>query len=60
MGEQRLSAGRIADALRETNCLMEKGGYVRLLDVGGKIKYQEVLDEKTKKMVPTLKFSNQD
>jgi len=60
MGEQRLSAGRIADALREANCLMEKGGYVRLLDVGGKIKYQEILDEKTKKMVPTLKFSNQD
>ena len=60
MGGNRLSAGRIADALREANCLVEKGGYVRLLDVGGKIKYQEILDDKTKKMVPTLKFSNQD
>lgn len=60
MGEGRLSAERIADALREANCLMERGGYVRLLDVGGKIRYEEILDKKTQKMVPTLKFSNQD
>lgn len=60
MGEKSLSAERIAEALREANCLVERGGYVRLLDVGGKIKYQEVYDEKTKKMVPALKFSNQD
>lgn len=60
MGENRLSAQRLADALREANCLIEKGGYVRLLDVGGKIKYQEILDKKSGKMVPTLKFSNED
>ena len=60
MGDKRLSAERIADALREANCLIEKGGYVRLLDVGGKIKYQEIPDKKTGKMVPTLKFSNED
>ena len=60
MGDKRLSAERIADALREANCLIEKGGYVRLLDVGGKIRYQEVPDKKTGKMMPTLKFSNED
>ena len=60
MGDKRLSAERIADALREANCLIEKGGYVRLLDVGGKIKYQEIPDKKTGEMVPTLKFSNED
>jgi len=60
MGEERLSAERIADALREANCLKERGGYVRLLDVGGRIKYEKILDKKTQKMVPTLKFSNQD
>jgi transposase len=60
MGKNQLSAERIADTLREANCLLERGGYVRLLDVGGKIKYQEIEDKKTKKMVPTLAFSNQD
>lgn len=60
MGEKRLSAKRIADALREANCLLERGGYVRLLDVGGKIKYQEIYDERKKKLVPTLQFSSQD
>lgn len=60
MGEKRLSAERIAEALREANCLIERGGYVRLLDVGGKIKYQERLDKKTGKMVPTLAFSQED
>ena len=60
MGEERLSAERIADALREANCLTERGGYVRLLDVGGRIMYQERYDKKKQKMVPTLKFSNED
>ena len=60
MGEGRLSAERIADALREANCLTERGGYVRLLDVGGCIMYQERYDKKKQKMVPTLKFSNED
>lgn len=60
MGEGRLSAGRIADALREANCLLERGGYVRLLDVGGRIKYQERYDKKKQEMVPTLKFSSED
>ena len=60
MGEARLSAERIADALREANCLTERGGYVRLLDVGGRIMYQERYDKKRQKMVPTLKFSRED
>ncbi len=40
MGAKRLSVERIAEALREANCLLERGGYVRLLDVGGKIRYK--------------------
>lgn len=60
MGEKRLSAERIAEALREANCLTERGGYVRLLDVGGRIKYQERADKKTGKKVPTLSFSRED
>lgn len=60
MGEERLSAERIAACLREANCLIERGGYVRLLDVGGKIKYQEIFDQKKGKQVPSLKFSTQD
>lgn len=60
MGEGRLSAGRIAEALREANCLLERGGYVRLLDVGGKIQYQKILERKSGKLVPSLKFSDQD
>lgn len=60
MGETRLSAERIADALREANCLLERGGYVRLLDVGGRIQYQERYDKKKQKKVPTLKFSSED
>lgn len=60
MGEKRLSAERIAETLREANCLLERGGYVRLLDVGGRIQYQEIQDRKSGKMVPGLKFSNED
>lgn len=60
MKEERLSANRLAQALREANCLMERGGYVRLLDVGGKIKYREIQDVNTGKMVPSLKFSCED
>lgn len=60
MGEGRLSAERIADALRGANCLLERGGYVRLLDVGGRIKYQERYDKKKQKKVPALKFSSED
>lgn len=60
MGEERLSAERIAEALREANCLVERGGYVRLLDVGGRIHYQEIWSQKKGKMVPGLKFSNED
>lgn len=47
MGPDRLSVERIAQALREANCLLERGGYVRLLDVGGKIRYEERLDRKS-------------
>lgn len=60
MGEERLSAERIAEALRKANCLVERGGYVRLLDVGGRIHYQEIWNQKKGKMVPSLKFSNED
>lgn len=60
MGENRLPAERIAECLREANCLTERGGYVRLLDVGGKIKYQEIEDKKTGELVPSLKFSTED
>lgn len=60
MGEKRLSAERIADCLRSANCLIEQGGYVRLLDVGGRIGYQEIPDKKTGKLVPSLKFSPED
>lgn len=52
MGAERLSAGRIAEALRKAECLLEKGGYIRLLDVGGEIGYQEILDRKSGKLVP--------
>ena len=60
MGEKRLSAERIADCLRAANCLIEQRGYVRLLDVGGKIGYQEIPDKKTGKLVPSLKSSPED
>lgn len=60
MGEERLSAERIAEALRRAECLMERGGYIRLLDVGGKIGYQEIRDKKSGKLVPSLKFSSED
>ena len=60
MGAERLSAERIAEALRRAECLMEKGGYIRLLDVGGKIRYQEIPDGKNGGMVPSLKFSSED
>ena len=60
MGEKRLSAERIATCLRKANCLIERGGYVRLLDVGGRIRYQEIWDKKKGKLVPSLKFSAED
>ena len=60
MGQDRLSVERIAEALKGANCLLERGGYVRLLDVGGKIRYEERLDRKSGKMVPGLKFSKED
>ena len=39
---------------------LERGGYVRLPDVGGKIRYEEILDRKSGKMVPGLRFSSED
>lgn len=60
MGDKRLSVERIATCLREANCLIERGGYVRLLDVGGRIRYQEIWDKKKGKLVPSLKFSAED
>ena len=43
---ERLSAERIAEALRKAKCLLEKRGYLHLLDVGEKIRHQEILGEK--------------
>lgn len=60
MGDGRLSVERIAEALRNAECLLERGGYVRLLDVGGRIRYEEVLDRKKGKLVPGLRFSSED
>ena len=60
MGTERLSVNRIAEALRGANCLLERGGYVFLLDVGGKIQYEEIPDRKSGKLVPGLKFSSED
>ncbi len=60
MGEEKLSAKRIADALREANCLIERGGYVRLLDVGGSILCQKRYDPEKQEMVPALQFSIED
>ena len=52
--------GKDSRALRGANCLLERGGYIRLLDVGGKLRYEEILDQKSGKMVSGLKFSNED
>ena len=60
MGPGRLSAERIAETLRSAECLLERGGYIRLLDVGGKIRYQEIADGRSGKLVPSLKFSQED
>ncbi len=60
MGKERLSVERIAEALCGANCLLERGGYVRLLDVGGKIRYEEIKDRKSGKLIPSLKFSSED
>ena len=46
--------------LQEANCLIERGGYIRLLDMGGRIQYQEIWDKKKGKLVPGLKFSVED
>lgn len=60
MGRERLSVERIAGTLLGTDCLLERGGYVRLLDVEGKIQYEETPDRKNGKLVPGLKFSSAD
>ena len=60
MGTERLSVERIAEALRNANCLLERGGYLRLLDVGGRIRYEEIPDRKNGGLVPSLKFSSED
>lgn len=60
MGTNRLSVERIAETLRSANCLLERDGYVRLLDVGGKIQYEEILERKSGKPVPGLRFSGED
>lgn len=60
MGTKRLSVDRIVEALRNANCLLERGGYIRLLDIGGKIRYEEIPDRKSGKLVPGLKFSSED
>lgn len=60
MGRKRISVERIAEALRSANCLKLGSGCVRLLNVGGKIKYKEVYNARTRKVSPTLKLSDED
>lgn len=60
MGSQRLPANRIAQVLRQANCLLERGGYVRLLDVGGKIRCREIREPGDAAAVPVLQFGSDD
>lgn len=59
MGENALSAERIARALAAATCRVLKGGIIHLDDVGGMIAFQKVRDKKGK-LVDTLAFSDED
>ncbi len=59
MGENVLSAERIARALNAATCQVLKGGIVHLDDVGGVIAFQKTLNKKGK-LVDTLAYSDKD
>lgn len=59
MGEQALSAERIARALNAATCQVFKGGIVHLDDVGGVIAFQKIRDKKGR-LVDTLAYSDKD
>lgn len=59
MGENTLSAERIARALGAATCKISKGGIIQLDDVGGAIAFQKIRDKKGN-LVDTLTFSEKD
>jgi len=59
MGENALSAERIARALGAATCQVLKGGIVHLDDVGGAIAFKKIRDKKGK-LVDTLAYSDED
>jgi transposase len=59
MGEDALSAERIATALGCATCRVLKGGIVMLDDVGGMIAFKKTTDKRGK-LVDTLEFSSED
>lgn len=59
MGEQALSAERIARMLSVATCRVLKGGIIHLDDVGGVMAFQKKRN-KTGKLVETLAFSDED
>lgn len=59
MGENALSAERIASALNAATCRVLKGGIIHLDDVGGVIAFKKRLN-KEGKLVDTLEFSDED
>jgi hypothetical protein len=59
MGENPLSAERIARALNAATCHVLKGGIIHLDDVGGAVAFKKRLD-KTGKFVDTLQYTDED
>lgn len=59
MGENALSAERIATTLCCATCKVTKGGIIQLDDVGGAIAFQKIRNKKGK-LVDTLAFSDED
>ena len=59
MGENALSAERIATALSAATCRVLKGGIVHLNDVGGAIAFKKITNAKGQ-VVDSLEFSNED
>lgn len=59
MGENALSAERVARALRAATCREFKGGIIHLDDVGGAIAFKKRKD-KHGKLVDTLEYSDED
>ena len=59
MGENALSAARIARALNAATCRVLKGGIIHLDNVGGAIAFHKIRDKKGQ-LVDTLAFSDED